>query len=124
MSLYRFARSAALLALLRRYRQSLGRVIAAVSIALVTHFLYADIADFIAVRHPAWLGWALAIKTAVVYLALLVVLWELRRMLRGDHAGKTEAPGPLPLDKLADKPHLRSRREALLAAPPEDSPGP
>lgn len=125
MSLYRFARMTALLALLRRYRQQLARMLFAGAFALVTNWVYPDIAQFIDQRHPHYLGWALAAKTLVLYCALFYVLWQLNRMIQGDSdkpltTTREQTPRPQPssdhgpLDDLLDKPELRSRKTALL----------
>ncbi len=145
MSLYRFARTAALLTLLRRYRARLLRMLFAVAFALTSAWVYADIAAYLETRAPAWLGPALLLKTAIVYAALLWCFWELSRMLRGRQdpdlaapeerprasggaratgaarasgaAAPAAAPADSRLEALAQKPKLRSRREDLLHRP-------
>lgn len=129
MSLYRFVRLTATLALLKRYRLRLVRAVFALSFALVTAWLYDDVATFLQAQAPQWAATALLIKTLIVYLAFFWCFWELSRMLSGSDGqpvSKTSAPapksatptapkpGPSPLDALADKPKLRSRREDLL----------
>lgn len=124
MSLYRFARLTAVLALLRRYRARLLRMLFAVAFALVTAWLYADVAVYVAERHPDWSATALIVKTLIVYAALLLCFWEIGRMARGDGGAEPSAraprtppePGgqPSALDRLADKPTLASRRDELL----------
>ena len=132
MSLYRFVRTSTLLVLAGRYRAKLFKIVAAIAVALVTHWLYGDIAFYLDNQQPEWLGPALVIKTLVVYGALVYGFWQLRpgsweeakadaiaaqasEKSRPGKAGepeKAEAPGPL--DQLADKPKLRSRKEAIL----------
>ena len=128
MSLYRFARMTALIALLRKYRQRLARIVFAIAFALVSHWAYPDLAQFAEQQHPNWLIWLLAGKTLILFVALFVVLWQLNRMIQGDDA---EAPQPTTasnrnnassggietnskLDELLDKPRLRHRKDELL----------
>ena len=132
MSLYRFLRFTAVMTVLRRYRKRLARLLFAVAFALVTAWLYGDVATFLEAQHPEWSGPALAIKTGLIYLVLFYAIWEIQRILRGD-AGQPPPPEPSrqpsdsspaepprPLDQLIDKPRLKSRRDAILDAPPEN----
>ena len=135
MSFYRFARMTAIVALLRRYRGRLSNLVFATAFALVTSWLYPDIAHFVEARHPDWLGPILAFKTLIIYAALLVILWQLRCMISGDeplaapstHEGQAQrttrknatkqqaaSVSNSELDKLIDKPKLRSRKDNLL----------
>ncbi len=131
MSLYRFVRLTAVLALLRRYRMRLIRLLFLVCFALVTAWQYADVAAYLDQHHPQWSAAALIIKTLIVYAALFWGFWEVGRMLHGDDgsgaAGSSEGtprpakkrdPAPVaqpsPLEALAEKPRLRSRRADLL----------
>lgn len=115
----------AVLTLLRRYRGGLLRMLFAAAFAAVTAWVYADIAQFVDARHPQLLGWALLLKTGIVYVALFVILWEFKRMVSGDVAVDSKAttrPAAPPaqpeptgkLDELIDKPKLRQRRSAIL----------
>lgn len=140
MSFYRFVRFTALVTLARRYQRRLVRIVFTASFAWVTSWQYADIALFLDQRHPEWTATALLTKTVIVYAALLLVFWELARMLRGDdgrtRAKKTVDSSPLEsakprqkttaataststapstrLDQLAEKPKLRQRRDEIL----------
>ena len=127
MSLYRFARATALLALLRKYRQRLVWIVFAVAFALVADWAYPDLARYAEQQHPQALVWLLAIKTVILFSALFVVLWQLNRMIQGDDAqaqkitvtDQAASPaepqqGPSPLDELLHKPKLRSRKQDLL----------
>lgn len=125
MSLYRFARASALLALASRYRNKIFRIAVAVAVALVTSWLFDDIASYLDSRQPEWLGPALIIKTLVVYGALVYAFWQLRPGSWAEAKADEIAPPPAdnvtpglpesgPLDELLDKPKLRSRREAIL----------
>ncbi len=132
MSLYRFARASALLALASRYRAKLFKLAVAVAVALVTSWLYGDIGDYLEVQNPDWLGPALIIKTLVVYGALVYAFWQLRPgswaepKVEAEAATQVEsAPAALPesgpLDDLLDKPKLRSRKDAILEKPGADN---
>ena len=125
MSLYRFFRTSALLALAGRYRNKLFRIVVALAIALVTAWLYADVAVYLESQQPDWLGRALVIKTVIVYSALIYAFWQLRPGAWGSGESATEAqdntlsprpeiPREGPLDELMDKPKLTSRKEAIL----------
>lgn len=133
MSWYRALRLAAVVSLLNRYRAPLARMLAAVLFALVTAWLYSDVAVFLDRHRPQWSAAALIIKTLVVYLALFLCFFELARLLRSEpetrQAAATAARSrpsqpaakpsaqPRPLDQLAEKPQLRSRRDELLKDP-------
>ncbi|MGJ8669868.1 MAG: hypothetical protein ACSHXK_10310 [Oceanococcus sp.] len=116
----------ALLALLRKYRQRLARIVFAITFALVSHWAYPDLAQFAQQQHPQWLVWLLAGKTLILFVALFVVLWQLNRMIQGDDAQAPQttarrdtAPGSdiqasSKLDELLDKPRLRHRKDELL----------
>ena len=134
MSLYRFVRTSALLAVAGRYRSKPFRIAVAVAVALVTAWLFDDVALYLDNHRPDWLGPALIIKTLIVYGALVYCFWQLRpgswEEARADaiatqsaRQGKpTSAPGqavaapmePGPLDELVEKPKLRSRKDAIL----------
>jgi hypothetical protein len=141
MSLYRFARLSALLAFAGKYRSKIFHMAAAAAFALVTSWLYADIAAYLSAHHPGWTGFALGVKTLIVYAALFFLLWQLKpsdaeqpgkldthasaRKARPKpetgSSGKTDTDDPgqpqLPpsrLEALADKPQLTSRKDAIL----------
>lgn len=124
MSVYRMLRFTAVVALLRRFRVRLVRLLFALAFALVTAWLYGDVAGFIADRHPDWSGPALAIKTLLIYLVLFYCIWEIHRMVHGDSGADpatsparnppSASPAGSTLDQLADKPQLRSRRDDIL----------
>ncbi len=132
MSLYRFFRTSALLALAGKYRNKLYRVATAITIALVTAWLYTDITLYLQNQRPEWLGSALLIKTVVVYGALFYAFWQIRPGAwssdrsealpkNSDHRSEASksssaaAPTPGgPLDELMDKPKLQSRKDAIL----------
>ncbi len=135
MSIYRFARTTALLTLASRYRTKIWRIAFALAFAATTAWLYGDVAAFVAAQLPdlAWL--ALLLKTLIVYAALVYCFWQFRtpveampdtqadpeferlEKLAADEVTlqNTRAETELsPLDRLADKPELRSRREQIL----------
>ncbi|MEP5763323.1 MAG: hypothetical protein ABJ308_01955 [Halieaceae bacterium] len=129
MSLYRFIRTSALLTLAGRYRSKLFRIVLAVAVAVVTAWLYDDIALFLDRQKPEWLGAALILKTLVVYGALVYAFWQLRPGAWVEPAataaetrapptpGEVAPPEPSPLDELLDKPRLQSRKDAILSGP-------
>lgn len=128
MSLYRFARASALLALASRYRSKIFKLAVAIAIALVTSWLFGDIANYLDSHQPDWLGPALIIKTLVVYGALVYAFWQLRPGSWVEAKADTIAPPTAesspaglpesgPLDELMDKPKLRSRKDAILDKP-------
>ena len=132
MSLYRFARLSALLAFAGKYRVKLFNIVAAIAIALTTAWLYADVANWLERHHPQWVVVALIVKTLLVYAALFFLLWQLRplRESGGDdknadvpRASATSLATVVdsPLDRLAQKPRLTSRKDAILGreAPPK-----
>ncbi|MCX2982579.1 hypothetical protein EYC98_17080 [Halieaceae bacterium IMCC14734] len=128
MSLYRFARLSALLAFAGKYRMKLFLIGAAAAFALVTSWLYTDVASFLQQHYPQWIGLALVFKTLIVYAALFFLLWQLRpssaepssaatKSVANKNAGAVypaEASGPTRLDQLAEKPKLKSRKESIL----------
>jgi hypothetical protein len=123
VSLYRFARLSALLAFAGKYRMKLFLMGAAAAFALVTSWLYTDIASFLQQHYPQWIGLALVIKTLVVYAALFFLLWQLRpsstepRPTATRDSGAvatTDSAAPTRLDQLAQKPKLTSRKESIL----------
>ena len=135
MSLYRFVRTSALLALAGRYRNKLFRLAVAIAIALVTAWLYDDVALYLDRQRPEWLGAALILKTLIVYGALVYAIWQLRPGAWKEPEippsvqteGKTTVSGldnsqPSPLDELLEKPSLRSRKDAILGDEPPKKP--
>ncbi len=123
MSLYRFIRTSALLTLAGRYRNKLFRILVALAVALTTAWLYSDIALYLNSQHPDLLGPALALKTVIVYGALIYAFWQLRPGAWGSGESVTEAqseefapslPTEGPLDEFLDKPDLKSRKDAIL----------
>jgi hypothetical protein len=123
VSLYRFARLSALLAFAGKYRMKLFLMGAAAAFALVTSWLYTDIASFLQQHYPQWIGLALIIKTLIVYAALFFLLWQLRpsstesrptATQSGSAVAVTDAAVPTRLDQLAEKPKLTSRKESIL----------
>ena len=125
MSLYRFARTTALLTLATRYRAKLFKLFMAVAVALVTAWVFDDIALYLDGHKPQWLGAALIIKTLVVYGALVYAFWQLRpgswteARAESIEGSGTQQASPTastsPLDQLIDKPKLKSRKDAILS---------
>ena len=126
MSLYRFFRTSALLALAGKYRSRLYRVVLALAVALVSAWLYGDIAVYLQNQQPDLLGTALLVKTVIVYGSLFYAFWQIRPgawSSNADAVGDSTVPAnpavsmPTegPLDELLDKPRLKSRKEAILS---------
>lgn len=138
MSLYRFARMTAVLAILKRYRRRLFRLIFALAFAFVSAQLYPDLARYLDAHHPEWAWLGLVAKSAIVYGALIYCFWLLLP-LAGDPPpddltppddafpkldsladSNSAAGGDAPetsfskLDALAKKPRLRNRRQQLM----------
>ncbi len=122
MSLYRFLRTSALLALAGRYRQKLFFILVALAAATVTSWLYDDVAVYLEAQHPEWVLIALVLKTLIVYSVLVYVVWQLRPSgwaAEPDTASATPTASPKsgepgPLDELMDKPKLKTRKNSLL----------
>lgn len=122
MSLYRFARTTALLTLAGRYRLKIFKLFIAIAVALVTSWVFDDIALYLNNHRPDWLGGALIIKTLVVYGALVYAFWQLRPGSWAEAKAEPQAsnaaaelPESGPLDELLDKPKLTSRKDAILS---------
>ena len=122
MSLYRFLRTSALLALAGRYRQKLFLILVAVAVATVTSRLYDDVAGYLEAQRPEWVLIALILKTLIVYSVLVYVVWQLRpsgwaaepEADAATQAASTASGEPGPLDELMDKPKLKTRKNSLL----------
>ena len=130
MSLYRLLRASAITTLLVKYRGKLYRVALAAAFALVTTYVYGDVALFLESRFPDLLGLALVVKTLIVYCALFYGFWQFRPLAEeesemaeknnGKDAGKPVAPAESEFERLnalndiRSKPSLRSRKQAIL----------
>ncbi|MGI9322819.1 MAG: hypothetical protein ACR2PJ_04465 [Pseudomonadales bacterium] len=135
MSFYRFVRAGALLEFLRRYQIRVRNIAAAIAVALVANWLYADIAAYLETHHPDWSGWALTVKTLIIAALLAYIFWQVHLGTRGRTKTKAipgDDPTPSatsvpatpgsngPLDELAKKPKLRSRKETILQGSDKD----
>lgn len=122
VSLYRFLRTSALLALAGRYRQKLFFILVAVAVATVSSWLYDDVANYLESQHPEFVLMALILKTVIVYSVLVYVIWQLRPSgwaaepegSATAQTAPTESGAPGPLDELMDKPKLKTRKNSLL----------
>lgn len=127
MSLYRFLRTSALLTLAGRYRQKLFRLLVAVAVAIVTSWLYDDIAIYLEAQQPQWVLMALVFKTLIVYGVLVYVVWQLRpgawttepEQGAASPTAENSNASPSPLDELMDKPRLQTRKHSLLDEEPQ-----
>lgn len=120
MSLYRFARTSALLAFAGKYRLKIFYMAAAVAFALVTSWLYGDVAAYLESHYPQWVVLALLVKTVVVYAALFFLLWQVkpsewrsRPQPESSQPIESDAP-PTKLDEIARKEKLSTRKDAIL----------
>jgi hypothetical protein len=118
MSLYRFARTSALLAFAGKYRLKIFYILAAIAFALVTGWLYTDVAAYLQVHFPQWSLVALLVKTVAVYGALLFLLWQVKPSEwrdRPEHELQLEgAAEPSRLDEIAQKETLKKRKDSIL----------
>lgn len=118
MSLYRFARSSALLAFAGKYRLKIFYISAAIAFALVTGWLYTDVAAYLQVHFPQWSLVALLVKTLAVYGALLFLLWQVKPSEwrdRPEHELQLEGTAePSRLDEIAQKETLKKRKDTIL----------
>ena len=120
MSVYRFARATAVIAVLRRYRLKVFYMLTAIAVALVTDWLYEDVASYLNVHSPQWAFVVLAVKTVIVYAALCFLLWQIRpsewqHQLASREASELEGiPSTSRLAKIAQKEKLEKRRDAIL----------
>lgn len=111
----------ALLAFAGKYRIKIFSMVAAAAFALVSSWLYTDIASYLQANYPQWMGLALAVKTLIVYAAFFFLLWQLKPSDQGS-APKVHPvspvgsePGkPSRLDALAEKPKLTTRKDSIL----------
>jgi hypothetical protein len=124
MSLYRFARTSALLAFAGKYRLKIFYMLAAIAFALVTAWLYGDVAAYLEVHFPQWVVLALLVKTFAVYAALFFLLWQVkpsewrnRPEPEPEQETSAEVEGIEPqskLDEIARKENLNTRKDAIL----------
>lgn len=120
MSLYRFARTSALLAFAGRYRLKIFYMLAAIAFALVTAWLYGDVAAYLEVHYPQWVVLALLMKTIAVYAALFFLLWQVKPSewrSRPEPETSAEIEGSVSrskLDEIARKENLNTRKDAIL----------
>ena len=118
MSLYRFARTSALLAFAGKYRLKIFYMLAAIAFALVTAWLYTDVAAYLQVHFPQWTLVALLVKTVAVYGALLFLLCQVKPSEWRDRPERELQPdshvSPSRLDEISHKETLSKRRDTIL----------
>ena len=78
MSLFRLIKYSSVIFFLGKYKQKIFRVLVVLLFALVTSLLYQDVVDYLAQQHPGSVIYALIAKIAIVYGALVFVLWQFR----------------------------------------------
>lgn len=78
MSLFRIVKYSSVLFFFGKYKTRIFRVVAVLLFAAITSLLYQDVADYLEMRHPDTVIYALVIKVLIVYGALLFVLLQFR----------------------------------------------
>jgi len=120
MSVYRFARTAAILGFLHKYRLKIFYMLTAMSLALVTDWLYSDVASYLEVHSAQWALVVLVVKTVIVYAALCFLLWQIRpsewlHQREPEETSELEVIASISkLAKIAQKETLEKRRDAIL----------
>lgn len=78
MSLFRIVKYSSVLFFFGKYKLRIFRIVAVLLFAGVTSLLYQDIVDYLEMRHPDAVIYALITKILVVYGALIFVLLQFR----------------------------------------------
>lgn len=78
MSLFRIVKYSSVLFFLGKYKLRIFRVVAVLLFALITSLLYQDVVDYLELRHPDTVIYALVTKIFIVYGALIFVLLQFR----------------------------------------------
>jgi hypothetical protein len=103
MSLFRLIKYSSVIFFLGKYKQKIFRVLVVLLFALVTSLLYQDVVDYLAQQHPGSVIYALIAKIAIVYGALVFVLWQFRPAAdaRSDSAPTNPTTPPTATDRLS-----------------------
>ena len=121
MSLFKIVKYSSLLFFLGKYKSKLFSAFSVLLFAAITSLLYADVAQFLQLRHPGIVIYALAAKIFIVYGSFAFVLWQ----FRPEHDEKNENPSPevekttdnrplSALEDVTDRDRLRSRYDGIL----------
>ena len=78
MSLFRIVKYSSVLFFFGKYKIRIFRVVAVLLFAAITSLLYQDVVDYLEMRHPDTVIYALVAKVLIVYGALLFVLLQFR----------------------------------------------
>lgn len=78
MSLFKFAKYSTLLFFMRRHKKQLHRMGATALLLLVSYFLLGDLQDFFAQTHPDLAIYMLVAKSALLYGAAGILIWQWR----------------------------------------------
>jgi hypothetical protein len=78
VSLFRIVKYSSVLFFFGKYKLRIFRVVAVLLFAGVTSLLYQDIVDYLEMRHPDAVIYALVTKVLIVYGALIFVLLQFR----------------------------------------------
>jgi hypothetical protein len=95
MSLFKVAKYSTLLFFMKRHKKQLHRLGAAALLLLVSYFLLGDLQDFFAQSHPDLAIYVLVAKSALLYGAAGILIWQWRP--KSDSAklrGKANSEGP------------------------------
>jgi len=138
MSMFRIVKYSTILFFLGKYKTRLFRMAAVLLFALVTSLLYQDVVDYLELRHPETVFYALIAKVVIVYGALGFVLLQFRPQPGDSSPQKLEdikdtptaktMPKNKPNDRLAAledvsrKTTLQSRYDRLLDGDDDSSP--
>ncbi len=78
MSLFKFAKYSTLLFFMKRHKKQLHRLGATALLLLVSYFLLGDLQDFFAETHPDLAIYMLVAKSALLYGAAGILIWQWR----------------------------------------------
>jgi len=78
VSLFRIIKYSSVLFFLGKYKVRLFRVVAVLLFAIITSLVYQDVVDYLELRHPDSVIYALTAKIVIVYGALIFVLLQFR----------------------------------------------
>lgn len=78
MSLFKFAKYSTVLFFMKRHKKQLHRLGATALLLLVSYFLLGDLQDFFAETHPDLAIYMLLAKSALLYGAAGILIWQWR----------------------------------------------
>jgi hypothetical protein len=111
MSLFKVAKYSTLLFFMKRHKKQLHRLGATALLLLVSYFLLGDLQDFFAQTHPDLAIYVLVAKSALLYGAAGILIWQWRPKSdspASNYKTKTGAPSvPKSQEAAQDKPSSR-----------------